>query len=63
MIAAMAALCGIQDDIMFGGGSGRKYLDRTHCADCGADVGPGRPGRRCEECRKPAQPRQIEFVQ
>lgn len=40
----------------------RKYQDRTHCADCGADVGPGRPGRRCEPCRNPPPPQRFEFV-
>jgi hypothetical protein len=29
----------------------RKYLSRTSCADCGCDIPPGRPGRKCPDCR------------
>jgi len=25
---------------------------RTHCCSCNTDIPPGRPGRKCKDCRK-----------
>lgn len=31
---------------------GGRPNSRVHCAECGADIRPGKPGRRCHNCRR-----------
>lgn len=36
----------------------RKKRNCRECCECGAEIGPGRTGRRCKRCREKGQTQQ-----
>lgn len=34
----------------------RVQLSKTNCAQCGKDIPPGKPGRKCKDCRNATPP-------
>jgi hypothetical protein len=51
----VAAMLGMNPDFFNLDGRFRRVvrkLDAKHCIECGTDIPPGRPGRKCKTCRE-----------